>query len=285
MQRTSPHVKGTTTVQSCGDVANTAYGAVGNGNADVNDSDVTTVDCSTPTPSPSPTPGMHVLFGGVDQSGNNIVLDRFGNLVVLHAFSLPLGPDCPDQQSTFDIFNMSIGGDGSVNGNQGGQSVEGAFSVDVDGHAIASGSISVSNGVGCDNTVHFDAEVAGRALLQGDINCSWTQQFQAAAADRPGWPDRQRRSRYPPRRVQSSGRRYPAGLPLCGDDLVTHGASSPTSTRTADGDPNAHGNANAHSDPNAHGQPNAHDGDGESIPGAILITWAVAAALAVRTLS
>ncbi len=109
-----------------------------------------------------------------------IILRPGGNTVTSDGFEIPLGPACPGQTDTFEFPTILLGGDKSFDKQGGTDRVQGQMT-DENGLSVAQGNITVGEGTDCANTLAFVAEQSSRALLLGDIDCSWPELYASAA--------------------------------------------------------------------------------------------------------
>jgi hypothetical protein len=109
-----------------------------------------------------------------------IILPPGGNTMNIAGYDFPLGPACPGQTDTFELPSILLGGDKSFDKQDGTHRVQGQMT-DENGLSVVQGNITVGAGTDCANTLAFVAEQSNRALLPGDIDCSWPGLYASAA--------------------------------------------------------------------------------------------------------
>ena len=194
------HVVSPTTIDSPGDYTNEAFAGYP-GFTDISATAEIHVYAKSPTPTPSPTPSptasptpapVPPVWGGGNAISNAVlVFNKVAGTVRFIMWDVHRHDPCV----------MSVEGAGSItetvdivapltNGHfdmtVGNQRVQGDVT---EGNApFAEGDVTIEMGNQCENTEHFDAEPAGRALLQGDIDCSWVDLFDAGTVSLPQGP-------------------------------------------------------------------------------------------------
>ena len=192
------HVVSPTTIDSVGDYQNEAAAGYP-GFDDIFASatiHVTAPPTFTPSPTPSPTPtetnppppGL-INWGAIDNFGHNAVLELASSgSAHFYGYDVPEGGSCAatagDGGGTVavDVADISIS-NGQFDKTDGTTHIVGTIDDTSPGDLEAD--VTVDEGTACEATDHFSGEPAARALMIGDVDCSWTDFFGGTSPQGP----------------------------------------------------------------------------------------------------